>query len=158
MKIRLLGVLVGFVVGFASPTFAQQKDTVDPKVDQQIRALAAKFDAAINKHDAAAVAALYTEEGVHTRGGASHGRQAIEKSYAKDFQRWRFSNHFTRVDRLIAASNEVRGTGKWSQTFQDENGVRGNDEGYYSWILVREGDTWKIRKDTVSFYNPWGTN
>jgi hypothetical protein len=25
-------------------------------------------------------------------------------------------------------------------------------------ILVHEGDTWKIRKDTVSFYNPWGTN
>jgi hypothetical protein len=68
MKIRLLGVLVGFVVGFASPTFAQQKDTVDPKVDEQIGALAVKFDAAINKHDAAAVAALYTENGINPWG------------------------------------------------------------------------------------------
>jgi hypothetical protein len=38
-------------IGLALPTFAQQKDTVDPKIDQQIRMLPIKYDAAINKHD-----------------------------------------------------------------------------------------------------------
>jgi hypothetical protein len=25
-----------------------------------------------------------------------------------------------------------------------------NSEGYFTWIIVREGDTWKIRKSTFS--------
>ena len=33
---RLLPALAGFAIGFVSPTFAQ--DTIDPKVEQQIRA------------------------------------------------------------------------------------------------------------------------
>jgi hypothetical protein len=62
MKLRLLGalVLVWLAIGFAVPGYAQQKDTVDPQIAQQIRVLASKHDEAVNKHDAAAVAALYT--------------------------------------------------------------------------------------------------
>src|ERR1700730_4497286 len=52
MKIRLLLALVGLAFAFALPTLAQQKDTVDPKIERQIRVLASKYDAAINKHDA----------------------------------------------------------------------------------------------------------
>jgi hypothetical protein len=48
--------------------FAQQKDTVDSKVEQQVRALAAKYDEAINEHPVA-IAALHTKDGVHARGG-----------------------------------------------------------------------------------------
>ena len=62
MKIRFLVALVGLAVSFAFPTLAQQKDTVDPKIAQQIRALETKFDEAYNKNDAPAVAALYTED------------------------------------------------------------------------------------------------
>jgi len=58
MKIRLVVALAGLAMSFALPAFAQQKDTVDPKIEQQIRVLAAKYDEAINKQDAAAVAAL----------------------------------------------------------------------------------------------------
>src|SRR5438876_8305394 len=35
MKIRLLLALAGFAIGFVLPTFAQQKDTVDPRIIQQ---------------------------------------------------------------------------------------------------------------------------
>ena len=44
MKIRLVVALVGLAIGFALPTFAQQKDTVDRQIAEQIRALAAKYD------------------------------------------------------------------------------------------------------------------
>jgi hypothetical protein len=64
MNIRLLGVLLGSVICLIGPTFAQ--DTVDPRTMQQIRVLAAKYDEAYNKHDSAAVAALYTEDGVYS--------------------------------------------------------------------------------------------
>jgi hypothetical protein len=65
MKIRLAVALVGLAIGFTAPTLAQQKDTVDPQIVQQIRALTIRYDAALNNHDAAAVAALYTQDGVN---------------------------------------------------------------------------------------------
>ena len=39
MKMRLVVALVGLAISFAMPSYTQQKDTVDPKVAQQIRAL-----------------------------------------------------------------------------------------------------------------------
>src|SRR5208337_1574950 len=108
MKIPLLCGLVGLAISFALPAFAQQKDTADPQIAEQIRMLAVKFDEAFNKHDPAAIAELYTEDGVNVFNGTAHGRQAIEKSYAQDFQSWQSNNHFTKIDRLIAVGNEVR--------------------------------------------------
>jgi uncharacterized protein (TIGR02246 family) len=68
-----------------------------------------KYDDAINRHDAAAVAALYTQDGVSgTSGmphfGTFHGRQAIEKGYAQFFQSWPINSHITSVDRVSAVA------------------------------------------------------
>ena len=52
---RLVVALVGLAISFAVPAFAQQKDTADPQIDEQI---VKKFDEAFNNGDAAAVAAL----------------------------------------------------------------------------------------------------
>jgi hypothetical protein len=60
MKIGRVVTLVGLVISFASPISAQQKDSVDPEVRQQIEAVLMKFDEAFNKHDAAAIADLFT--------------------------------------------------------------------------------------------------
>jgi hypothetical protein len=74
----------GLAISFAVPAFAQDKDTVDPEVRQQIEAIyMTNFDAH-NKHEAAAVAALYTEDAVQvsaweSEGGLATGQQAIEK-------------------------------------------------------------------------------
>jgi hypothetical protein len=78
MKIRLLVALIGLAIGFAVPAFAQQKDTVDPKTDQQIRALITKYEGAFNNQDWAAVA-LLTEDGVamSPHDGVFHGPPAI---------------------------------------------------------------------------------
>jgi hypothetical protein len=75
MKIRFLLALVGLAIGFAAPALAQLKDTVDPKTAQEIRALAMKYDAAFNNNDAAAVAALYTEDAVLS---GPHGKNFID--------------------------------------------------------------------------------
>ena len=64
MKTRLVVAFVGLAISFALPAFAQEKDQVDRKIEQQIRLLAANYDAAINKHDPAAVAALYAQDAV----------------------------------------------------------------------------------------------
>ena len=64
MKNCLVILLAGWAIGVAVPAFAQQKDTVDPQIAQQIRALGVKYDEAFNKNDADAVAAFYTEDAV----------------------------------------------------------------------------------------------
>ena len=61
MKIRFLLALVGLAISFALPTFAQQNDTAASQIDEQI---VKKLDVAFNNGDAAAVAALFTEDAV----------------------------------------------------------------------------------------------
>jgi uncharacterized membrane protein YvbJ len=61
MKMRLIVALVGLAISFVLPAFAQQKDTAASQIDEQI---VKKFDEAFNNGDAAAVAALYTEDAV----------------------------------------------------------------------------------------------
>jgi hypothetical protein len=73
MKKRLVVPLVGLAFSFALPTFAQEKDTVDPEVRQQIEAVLMKFDEAYNKHDAAEIAALYTQDAVRILSWESEG-------------------------------------------------------------------------------------
>jgi len=89
MKIRLL-TLVGLAISFALPSIAQDKSAVDPEVRQEIEAVYMKFADAHNKDDAAAIAALYTQDAVRilsweSEGGLTSGQQAIEKWFAAQF-------------------------------------------------------------------------
>jgi len=61
MKIRLPLALVGLAISFALPAFAQQIETADPQLRQDLLALAKKVDDAWNNNDAAAVAALLSQ-------------------------------------------------------------------------------------------------
>jgi uncharacterized protein (TIGR02246 family) len=58
-------------------------------VRQEIEAALMKFAEAFNKHDAAAMATLFTLDAVQIldwgSGGTFSGKQAIEKNYAADF-------------------------------------------------------------------------
>ena len=56
MKMRLVVALVGLAISFAVPCYTQQKDTGDPKVAQQIRALAVNYDEAFNRSDSGGLA------------------------------------------------------------------------------------------------------
>jgi len=67
VKIRLLLAIAGLAISFALPTFAQQKETVDPKIIEQLNAISKKVDEAVNNNDAAAYAALYTEDAIFVR-------------------------------------------------------------------------------------------
>jgi hypothetical protein len=82
MKMHLLA-LAGAAISFVAPTLAQEKETVDPQIRQQLEAFVAKYDEAFNKTDAAAVAALFTQDAVEVDpNGPAYGQQAIEKGTA----------------------------------------------------------------------------
>ena len=88
MKMHLVA-LVGLAIGFPLPTFAQEQRTVDPEVRQQIEAVLTKFGEAQNKHDATAVADLFTLDAIRvldwTGGGTINGREAIGKDFVVHF-------------------------------------------------------------------------
>jgi uncharacterized protein (TIGR02246 family) len=155
MKIRFVVAIAGLAISFAPPAFAQQKDTLDPATAQQVRALASKYDAAFNRQDAVTVAGLYVEDAVfNTPEGTFQGRQAVEELYAKHyFGEVHSKNVVTIVNEAIAAGNEVRATGTWSDTFEEPSTGTIHAEGTYSWVLLREGDTWRIRESTYDITN-----
>ena len=156
MKIRFVVALVGLAIGSTLSTIAQQKDTVDPQIIEQLAALGKKYAEAVNNNDAAAVAALYTEDAVVvTETGTIYGREAIEKYFAEVFRKWHFSNHISKGDQysphiMGTAGNEAWATGEFSQTIQAQNGAPIQLKGYWGAVDVREGDTWKARMVTFN--------
>jgi uncharacterized protein (TIGR02246 family) len=143
MKIRCLLALVGLAISFALPTFAQEKNTVDPQVRQQIEAVFMKFQEAYNKHDAAAMAALHTQDAVEVRSwqGLASGREAIEKRFAGDFA----SSPGKMVNELV----QVYAIGNDICAISDTR--VGESKGHAVTIYVREGDDLKIRMAYVTF-------
>ena len=153
MKTRLVVPLVGFAISFASPTFAQQTNAPDPQIVRQLHAIDKKSDEAFLKGDAAALAALYTEDAVLVNDtGPVYGRQAIEKYYAALFQTLHYFSHHTTYNptsphAVGTDGNGVWETGEWSCAIAP----RGEDcgphqlKGHFASVKVREGDTWKVQ-------------
>jgi ketosteroid isomerase-like protein len=141
MKIRLVDAL-GLAIGSTVPTLAQEQNAVDAEVRQQIEAVLAKGGEALNKNDAAAFAARYTQNAVQvfgweTGGGVASGQDAIEKRCAVN---------------LASSPGEL--SGKLLQVYTVGNDVFaiskfsvGSFKGYSIFIFVRELDEWKIRME-----------
>ena len=139
---RILLILAGFAMNFTVPTFAQEKDTVDPEVRQQIEAALTNFDEAYNKHDAAAVAALFTLDATQvwaweSAGGVASGQQAIEKRYEAELA----ATPASRTRKLVQAypiGDEICAISRASMAGDPWDCVT---------IYVRELDEWKIRME-----------
>jgi ketosteroid isomerase-like protein len=139
MKMPLVVALVGLAIGFAVPSIAQETNTLDPEVRQQIEAVNIKLGEAQHKHDAAGAAALFTLDAIQvfdwTGGGTFFGQEAIKKSFAENFA----SSPPEVVGKLVqmyAIGDEISATYEWSA---------GPWKGYSLKIYVRDADTWKIR-------------
>jgi uncharacterized protein (TIGR02246 family) len=117
---------------------------------RRLNALCKKWAEAENNNDAAASAALFTEDAVFmSNTGPVYGRQAIERWYTDDFQEWHHSNHIQKSDpnslRIIGTADNVASHGEWSLTIQGKTGNPIQLNGHYSAINTREGNDWKIR-------------
>ncbi len=157
MKPRILGALIGLVIAFALPTYAQQKDLADPQTTQKILALIEALNLAQNNNDAAGRAALYARDAVAvTDRGRIIGRQAIQKWFTDVYQWWQPKNSIHKVDGNVVhsigtAGNELWATGEWSETGQGKTGEPIPIKGYWLFIFVREADDWKVRVTAGNF-------
>src|SRR5258708_33758916 len=74
MKMLLLITFTGLAIGFVQPALAQEQNTVDAEVRQQIEAALRKHEEAYNEYDAAAFAAGFPQYAVgFSPGGMARG-------------------------------------------------------------------------------------
>ena len=138
MRIRLILTLVGLAVGIVVPVLAQEKDTVDPQVRQQIEAVLRKHEEAYNEYDAAAFAAGFTQYAVElSQGGMVRGREEIQERYAADLASHPNKQSF-KLLQVCAVGDAICAIWEFFH-YNTET------KGHYAAIYVREGDTWKIR-------------
>jgi len=150
----------GLAIGFAVPAFAQEKAATPavpnpfqpipagPALVQQLEAINDRFDEASNKHDAAAVAALYTANAtLVTPLGIFSDRNAIEKYFTDVFQRYNPSDHSTKINYVYAFGGDLCAIGGWTLTVNGSQ--RGG--GYLINVYTPVRDTWKIRASVFKY-------
>jgi uncharacterized protein (TIGR02246 family) len=143
MKTRLVVPLVGFAIGFAFPTFAQEQNAIDQEVRQQIEATYNKQIDALKKQDAAAVAALYTQDAVLVNATGSgedaltSGQEAIQKLYKNELSAGSPINDARIVEMHPVGNSEICATTEFIwEHHQLLHSVT---------IYVRDADEWKVR-------------
>jgi uncharacterized protein (TIGR02246 family) len=148
-KNRMLTVNVTPAPPVTSSAVAQQPD---PQLRQRLEALIKKHTDALDKNDAAAVAANFTEDAVNVeQDGPTFGREAIQKLWADRFQNVQFSNNRVTLDEgspniIGTDGKQMWATGSWSATIKGKDWGPKDIKGY--WTVIREGDDWKIRNLT----------
>jgi ketosteroid isomerase-like protein len=140
MKLGRLLTLAGLAISPAVSAIAQEQNTVDPEVRQQIEASIMKADEAFNRSDAAGYTADYTQDAIEvwsweTEGGAAISQQAIEIRAA-----FRLAlNPDKRVRKLVhvyPVGDEICAISEFDHT--------SGKKGYCVAIYVREIDEWKV--------------
>ena len=148
MKMRLPLIVAGLAISLAVRGFAQEKEQVDPKIRQQIEAIDAKYDEAFNKHDATAIAALYTEDAVEvTRLGVFSGREAIEKRYKALLQGSSLSDHVSKLDQV----HKAIGIYPWAVGSWTDKDSSSRYTGFRFLVYLPVGGEWKISKEVVLY-------
>jgi uncharacterized protein (TIGR02246 family) len=113
---------------------------------QQVQA---EFAQAYNRKDVAAMATFFSEDGVRiTPSGIFRGRDAIRREMQRVIE---MGLHDYSVRRTVSRlqGNMVLNAGEWQAKLGDQQ-----IHGYYSTLLVREGDEVKIFEETVNIAAP----
>ena len=134
-------------IGVAAPALAQEQNTVDPEIRQQIEAVTKRREEAYNKYDAAAWAAFYTQDGIDvwsflSEGGAAVGLPAILKRYEAEFASYPAKQSF-KVVQVYAIGNEICAIMEFTH-----HHLYG--KGHAVLIYVHDADDWKVRLSYIN--------
>jgi uncharacterized protein (TIGR02246 family) len=146
VKFRCYFALLVLIIS-ASAAWAQDaKKTADD--------FAAKWVAAYDAGDAAALAGMFTKDGVFNApsGAVVKGREAIEKALAGRMKAGWTKETVTTND-AGAAGNAVWAAGDYALFGSGE--VAGKQTGgHFGWVIVRDGDVWRIVMLTANVSPP----
>jgi uncharacterized protein (TIGR02246 family) len=131
---------------------------IDPKLRQAVETIDKKFVNAQDKGDAAALAAVFSDDAVMvTNTGPLNGRKAIEEYYANALKATQFSNTTSTIDpdspRSISAT-AMWVTGSWSTIAKGANWGAVEIKGFWGSIKILEAGTWKILTETWNITPP----
>ena len=144
-----IGVAAVMLACVATPASTQQ---IEPSVGgEAFEKMQSEFAEAYNRKDVSAMAGFFSEKAVRvTPAGVFGGREAI----GRELQRVvvDLGLHDYRVIRTVSRleGNMVFNAGKWQAKLGDGQQLHG----YYSALLVREGDGVKIFEETVNIAAP----
>ncbi len=118
------------------------------QVRTEIEAVNEKFIAALNRGDAAAIAALYTEDAIllPPNSGMLEGKEAAQAFWQGGLDMG------IKEGELETASVEAQGDtayeiGKYKLTIEPPGGPTIKDEGKYLVVWKRQGGSWKLHAD-----------
>jgi uncharacterized protein (TIGR02246 family) len=152
MKARLPA-LVGLAFTLALPAAAQQMKCDGPQdACQALAELSNRYMTAIDKADAAAIAALYTPDGViASEGPIVSGKDAIEKLYTnfwKDVKS--ISGSSASINEAQVRGNTAWGVGTWVVTENRSNNTSQAVHGNWGAVYSNDGGSWKFRMLTFN--------
>ena len=152
---RLLFALAALAIGLAVRAFALSGNLAeDIRAFDEFNLLRMKVAEAFTNNDAAALAALFTQDALLVEPeGVFNGREAIEKALADLFQRWRPTNFLSDANKLNSIGNGAWAVGQWWCTLESQSGPVPM-MGYWSEVYVREGEAWQIRVSTFVSKTP----
>jgi uncharacterized protein (TIGR02246 family) len=133
------------------PAAAQQLSEQDAR--KVVQNLVDTWEKAAQMKDAAAIAALYTENTMRvTPDGILYGRAAVEKNFAEALKV--FSDIKLKLDQVYVVNDgAIQSTGMWSGTVQTPNGaVPAN--GFWGVTDVKDGGAWKASLDVYNMATP----
>jgi ketosteroid isomerase-like protein len=117
--------------------------------DHQYDKLQKNFEEAYNRKDADAMAAAFTEDGIRvTPSGIFQGRDAIRRNL-QDALNLGLQDYSVRRTISRSESSFVFNAGEWQAKLADRP-----LHGYYTAIIVRDGDSAKIMEETVTVAAP----
>jgi ketosteroid isomerase-like protein len=156
MKMRLIDALLGLAISFAVPASAQEKEEANPflyrailaspQLAQQLDVINRQLDEAFNKHDAVAVAALFTTNATLVAPlGIVSGQDGMEKYFTDVFQRANPSDQLTKISYVYAFGGDLCAIGGRSLTMNLGRPIPGG--AYLIRVYTRVRDTWKIRAE-----------
>ena len=148
MTLKMTAVIIGFWLSTAvCPAVAQQ---IDPIADALTAKLQTKFAEAYNRKDVTTMAEFFSDKGWRiTPSGFFQGREAIRGNMERVIEMGLHDYNVQRTMSKFLAENIVYNAGEWQAKLGDQQ-LRG----YYSALLVREGDEVKILEETVNVAAP----
>ncbi|HEY5953582.1 MAG TPA: nuclear transport factor 2 family protein [Terrimicrobiaceae bacterium] len=151
MRARLSFAIGGLLAFLVLNAFGLSGDLAgNTEALEQANALRTKLEAGLQEQDPSALGALFTTDAVWvTSQGVFSGRQAIEEGLASSFRRSPVTSQILQADQIHSLGKEAWSVGQWWMTIQSPDGPV-SLSGYWSAIVVREGDAWKFRMLTLS--------
>lgn len=129
------------------PALSQQ---IDPVADALTETLQAKFARAYNERDVNTMAAFFSESGWRiTPSGVFQGRDAIRREMERVIETGLHDYSVRRTISKFLNDKIIYNAGEWRAKLGDQQ-----YRGYYSALLVREGDEVKILEETVNVAAP----